>query len=114
MTSYFYVADTESPRIRNIPIDIAQNTDPGLATAVVSWTPPTAIDNSGSQTLVPSHTPGDSFNIGNTTVTYTSTDQSANTEVKTFTVTIQGINGICSIQMFHLFPSNMLYDGEGL
>ena len=73
-----------------MPGDITHDTDSGLATAVVTWTPPTASDNSGSQTLTSSHNPGDLFSIGDTLVTYTSVDPSGNKVIKTFTVTIQG------------------------
>ena len=67
------------------------NTDSGIATATVSWTPPTATDNSGTQTLTPDYNPGDSFPIGNTTVTYTSTDAAGNTDTCTFVVVVTGM-----------------------
>ena len=76
-----------------MPKDITQNTTAGETTAVVSWTDPTASDNSGSQTLTTSHNPGDSFPIGDTLVTYTSTDPSGNIDVQKFNVTIKG--GMC-------------------
>ena len=71
---------------------VTQNagTDIGMATAGVSWTPPTATDNSGTQTLTSTHNPGDTFSIGTTTVTYTSTDDSANTNTCTFDVVVSG------------------------
>ena len=73
-----------------MPGGISHGTDPVSATAVVTWTPATASDNSGSQTLTSSHNPGDLFSIGDTLVTYTSVDPSGNKVIKTFTVTIQG------------------------
>ena len=73
-----------------MPSDITQTTDTGEATAVVTWTPANASDNSGSQTLTSSHNPGDLFSIGDTLLTYTSVDPSGNKVIKTFTVTIQG------------------------
>ena len=73
-----------------MPGGILHGTESGSATAVVTWTPPTASDNSGSPTLTSSHNPGDLFSIGDTSVTYTSVDPSGNTEIKTFTVSIYG------------------------
>ena len=66
------------------------NTGSGVATATVSWTPPNATDNSGTQTLSSDYSPGDSFPIGTTTVTYTSTDESGNTNTCTFDVVVSG------------------------
>ena len=86
----FNLSDTEVPTILNMPSDITQNTDTGAATAVVTWTPATASDNSGSQTLTSSHNPGDLLYIGDTAVTYTSVDPSGNKVTNTFVVTIQG------------------------
>ena len=83
--------DNENPVISDLPDDITQNTDSELSTAVVSWTEPTASDNAGSVTLTSSHNSGDMFSIGNTTVTYTATDESPNTAVAMFTVEIEGM-----------------------
>ena len=86
----FQIADTEVPTILDTPSDITQTTDTGSATAGVTWTPATASDNSGSQTLTSSHNPGDLLYIGDTAVTYTSVDPSGNKVTNTFIVTIQG------------------------
>ena len=74
-----------------MPSDITQNTDSGLATAVVTWTEPTATDNAGAVTLTSSHSSGSTFGIGTTTVTYTAIDDAGNTVSDTFTVTIEGM-----------------------
>ncbi|XP_072049004.1 uncharacterized protein [Amphiura filiformis] len=86
------IEDTEDPVLLYIPGDKNKPTDPGSSTAVVSWTEPTASDNSGSVTLTSSHSPGDSFPIGDTTVTYTATDPYGNKATKTFTVTVKDSN----------------------
>ena len=83
-------ADDEDPVISSTPADISQSTDATVATAVVTWTPPTASDNSGMVTLTASHNPGGTFSIGNTTVTYTAVDPDANTMTDSFTITIEG------------------------
>ena len=61
-----------------------------MAAAEVTWTEPTATDNSGIVTLTSSHSPGSTFDIGTTTVTYTATDDAFNTVSDTFTVTVEG------------------------
>ena len=76
--------------ISGCPITQNASTDSGMATAAVSWTPPNATDNSGTQTLSSDYSPGDSFPIGTTTVTYTSTDESGNTNTCTFDVVVSG------------------------
>ncbi|XP_041480035.1 uncharacterized protein LOC121427594 isoform X5 [Lytechinus variegatus] len=87
-TFIIVVSDNENPVISGCPSDQNVTTDIGNATAVVTWTPPTATDNSGNQTLISTANPGDYFPIGNNTVTYTSTDPSGNTDVCTFYVIV--------------------------
>ena len=79
------------PIITGVPSSIAQDTDANSNTAAVSWTPPTASDNSGTvASLTSTHNLGDLFNIGTTTVTYTATDPFSNEAVASFTVTVRG------------------------
>ena len=74
-----------------MPANLNQNTDLNSNTATVSWTPPTAIDNSGTvASLTSTHSPGDSFNIGTTTVTYTAVDPYSNEATKSFDITVTG------------------------
>ncbi|PHP66731.1 hypothetical protein CSC94_11495, partial [Zhengella mangrovi] len=91
------VTDGENPVLSGLPTDITQPTDAGLATAVVTWTEPTASDNAPGVTLTSTHTPGDAFPIGETTVTYTATDAAGNTATGSFTVTVtDGENPVLS------------------
>ncbi|WP_226742935.1 HYR domain-containing protein, partial [Polaribacter gangjinensis] len=71
-----------------MPSNITQNNDLGVCGATVTWTLPTATDNSGIATFVSSHQPGDVFPVGTTTVTYTATDIHGNVITSSFTVTI--------------------------
>ena len=71
-------------------MDQTASTSNGGATAIVTWTPPTATDNSGTQTLTTNYNSGAEFNIGTTTVNYESTDPSGNTAVCSFDVTVTG------------------------
>ena len=65
--------------------------DPGLATAVVTWTEPTASDNSQLEvTLEPSIPSGSAFDLGKTAVKYLATDKAGNISECTFQVTVQG------------------------
>ena len=73
-----------------MPANIIQNTDTGLATAVVNWNEPTASDNSGMVTVSSSHSTGEMFPIGVTTVTYTAVDAASNIITETFSITIEG------------------------
>ena len=83
-------SDDEDPVISSTPSDISQSTDAGVANAVVTWTPPTASDNSGMVTLTSSHNSGDTFPLGATTVTYTAVDRDFNMVTNSFMVTITG------------------------
>ena len=82
------VTDDEKPGISGIPADITQAADAGGCTAVVTWTPPTASDNCTVATFPGTYNPGDTFNTGTTTVSYTATDAAGNDSTATFTVTI--------------------------
>ncbi|MEI7897215.1 MAG: HYR domain-containing protein, partial [bacterium] len=86
------VNDTQKPVITGCPADITRTTTTGQCTAAVSWTEPTATDNctpSGSLVWSKSHTPGSTFPLGTTTVTYTATDAALNTSSTcSFTVTV--------------------------
>ena len=56
-----------------------ETTQIGTTNTAVTWTEPTATDNSGlTPTVTQSHQPGDSFPVGTTQVIYTFTDQSGN------------------------------------
>jgi hypothetical protein len=83
------VVDTTASTISNCPTNITQPNDAGVCNAVVTWTPPTANDNCDpSPTFTSTHSPGDTFPVGTTTVTYTATDACGNTSTCTFDVTV--------------------------
>merc|ERR1712054_621107 len=83
------VVDTQPPQWTNCPDDITQDTDAGVSTAAVSWTEPTASDNSAIANSGSTHAPGDSFTVGDTIVEYSATDDSGLTSLCSFTVTIE-------------------------
>ena len=81
------VTDDEAPAISGTPANITQDTDADACVATVTWTEPTDSDNCGS-TMTSSHSPGDTFAPGTTTVTYTSTDAASNVTTSSFTITV--------------------------
>ncbi|WP_205961614.1 HYR domain-containing protein [Pararhodobacter oceanensis] len=82
------VGDSEAPVISGVPSDISVPTEAGLSTAVVTWTEPTASDNTAVASFTSTHTSGDRFPIGDTVVTYTAEDAEGNTTEASFTVTV--------------------------
>ena len=79
----------EKPIISSMPDDIVKQTDPWSSTSAVKWKEPTASNNSRRVKLLSSHSPGDSFSIGDTIVKYTAVDAS-NTAVAFFKITVKG------------------------
>ena len=82
------MADNESPVISGIPADIQASTDEGTCSAVVEWEEPTASDNVEVVSFTSSHSSGDEFPLGTTTVTYTASDAAENETSISFTVTV--------------------------
>ena len=70
---------------------MAQTTDPGQSTAVVTWTDPTAVDNMDPNPVFScTHVSGSEFNIGITEVVCKATDANENKAVCRFNVVITG------------------------
>ena len=84
------VVDNISPSIAGMPSSQTLNVVSGTCGAVATWTEPTASDNCSVATFTSSHDSGDTFPLGETTVTYTATDDTpqANVTTATFTVTV--------------------------
>lgn len=84
------VEDNENPVIA-CPADITQDTDNGLCTAAITWTPPVGTDNcpapTTTQTAGPA--PASAFPKGTTIVTYLVTDASGNPATCSFNVTVE-------------------------
>ncbi|XP_071945838.1 uncharacterized protein [Antedon mediterranea] len=85
------IIDTYAPDIIGCPLSFISPTGVTEPDGVTTWTEPTATDNSGTVPIRSrSHAPGSTFDLGETTVTYTFTDFSGNVASCTFTVTIVG------------------------
>ncbi len=80
--------DTQNPTLTGVPADILIEGSSSVCAQAVTWTPPVANDNC-AVTLTSTHNPGDIFQEGTTTVTYTATDGCGATISGSFTVTIE-------------------------
>ncbi|XP_071505195.1 hyalin-like [Diadema antillarum] len=82
--------DTISPVITGCPSDINLDLPSDFLSSVsVSWTEPTATDDSGFVSSTSTHQPGDIFDVGSqTTVTYTFSDSAGNTAICSFDVIV--------------------------
>ena len=77
------------------PMSIVNSTSNGTSSMNITWTAPTASDNSGFVTLTSSHDPGTPFALGTTEVNYTAVDPAGNmAEVCAFNVTINGMHSV--------------------
>lgn len=77
------------PVITSCPADIQVMAPQGQAGVTVTFTPPSAIDDSGVAPRVsPSHQSGQLFPLGKTVVTYIFTDGSGNAAECTFCVIV--------------------------
>ncbi len=83
------IVDNQNPSITGCPANITANTQSGICQSTVSWIQPTASDNCPGVVFTSSHAPGSVFPLGTTTVTYTATDASGNTNTCSFNVTVQ-------------------------
>lgn len=91
-TANVTVLDTTSPSI-TCPLSFTTATEPGVCTAVASYTPPSASDNctlgAGAVQLTSGLGSGATFNSGGNTETWTVTDASGNTASCSFVISIQ-------------------------
>ena len=56
----------------------------------VTWTEPSAVDETSAVTSTQTASPGDAFNLGTTQVVYTFSDASGNVAICSFTITLTG------------------------
>jgi len=81
--------DTTGPAISGMLAEQVVMVDHGANSAVVTWMEPTAVDDGcGLATLLATHSPGDRFPVGTTTVTYTATDLLGNVSTALFDVIV--------------------------
>ena len=91
---YISEEDTIPPTIMSCPSTeitskITDNSDSAATVMTVSWIEPTAVDESGNVTLlVKTHSSGQIFKVGSTTVMYLFADSSNNIASCSFDVTV--------------------------
>ncbi|MEB2777926.1 HYR domain-containing protein [Algoriphagus sp. D3-2-R+10] len=86
--NFEFCLDAIDPVISDCPTDIIVSNGEGSCGAAVTWTAPTATDNSGSVNFISNIAPGTVFEVGTTMVTYTATDGAGNQATCSFTVTV--------------------------
>ncbi|XP_022107734.1 hyalin-like [Acanthaster planci] len=90
--------DNTPPTITGCPSGVSVMTAPGATTATASWQPPVGQDNSGvAPQVFNSHSPGDTFGVGNTQVFYRFVDGSGNEATCLFLVTVSTSGGVDTI-----------------
>lgn len=88
---FFSSLDNTAPVLSNCPSDQTVFASQNAQFAVATWSAPTASDNSGDFVSINSDfSSGSQFPVGVTTVTYTATDSSGNTDTCQFTVSVIG------------------------
>ncbi|XP_033122131.1 uncharacterized protein LOC117121139, partial [Anneissia japonica] len=80
----------ESPYFEKCTDSFTVGTDPGLATAVVSWDEPVPIDKNGINRTVQNYYPNDMYNVSSYTVVYVAYDIYNNNAVCEFVITVKG------------------------
>ena len=90
--------DKRAPTISNCPTSDMISEIAG-SSITVSWIEPTAVDDAGNATLlVKTHSPGEVFEVGSTTVLYMFVDSSNNIASCTFAVKVR--HGVYALQKF--------------
>ena len=86
---YFVLAVDDIPPVISGCADVGTTIGLNIGGAVVTWTEPTATDNSGIVSLQSrTRAPGQFFVVGSTAVTYIFVDGTGNTEQCTFNVVV--------------------------
>lgn len=81
--------DVTPPVIENCPSDTVFSNTPGQCNGIAIWTPPTATDNCTIKSFTSNYTPGMTFPIGTTTITYKAEDIAGNISTCSFNITIK-------------------------
>lgn len=98
------VSDAQDPVISNCQSDVTINNDPNACGAVYNYSIPTAADNCGIASFVGSHTSGQTFPVGTTTVEYVAIDNAGNTDTCSFDITVVDVQ----LPVFTNCPNNIL------
>ena len=91
--------DNKSPVISNIPNDIVVNLGFEQTVIPVNWIESTATDNVSVESFTSTNSPGDSFGLGTTIVSYTAIDPSENTTIESFTITVNPFTTLITLEI---------------
>ncbi|XP_072051695.1 uncharacterized protein [Amphiura filiformis] len=107
--------DLIPPLIQNCPSDVQVEVPITSTSGVASWAIPTATDNSGvTPTRTQTHTPGSTFTVGRTPVTYSFTDGSGNVARCTFDVIVfMMADGDITPPTLTSCPNDIIADADG-
>ena len=98
-------ADHEQPNIDFCPTNITQETGHGKPTAMVTWEPPVASDNSGEHpNVICDPASGSEFTIGHGVVTCEAVDSSGNKATCSFQI------GVIGMQLFIWFHTLCVHE----
>ncbi|MFT5818965.1 MAG: hypothetical protein ACI8ZM_000186, partial [Crocinitomix sp.] len=87
-TQDIVIDDITPPTILDCVVDFTENPNTPICEAIVTWVEPTVTDNCAGVIMTSTHSPGDIFPLGITTVTYTATDIGGNEITCSFDVTV--------------------------
>jgi hypothetical protein len=88
-TQDIVIDDVTPPTFIDCPEDFTELPNTPVCEAFVFWTEPTLEDNCAGATMTSTHSPGDLFPSGTTTVTYTATDIGGNETICSFDVLVE-------------------------
>ena len=91
---FYYLADTDPPRVRECPESFTTRLNPGQSAKAVTWTEPHFSDNVRIASVKKSHEPGTIMTLGEHLISYEAKDASDNTARCSFTVTLLPRKGI--------------------
>ena len=105
MGLHHFTVDTNEPEVLDCPSDITKTVKVGSFGTVADWKEPSAVGASGNVSLlIKTHSPGELFPIGNTTVSYVFVDASFNMATCYFAVVVIQGN-------FNNMPAFLVYQG---
>ncbi|MBP6271501.1 MAG: tandem-95 repeat protein, partial [Fluviicola sp.] len=96
--------DTVNPVFISCPSNSQVFVVSGTCANTATWTLPTASDNCALDTIIGSHAPGSTFQLGATVVTYVAYDEVGNTDTCSFVVTV--VDNIAPV--FTSCPQNII------
>ena len=104
-SSHCSATDSEPPEFISYPTDMTGYMSNDQCESSISWSSPVVQDNCSINELISTHQPGDVFQLGSTTVTYTVSDKADNYSEVSFDVlvldtispAIQGLPNLISI-----------------